>query len=178
MKLKEALRSFEWIIPLVLLLGASFVGGTYYGERRALASIETATDTVVKVVTVYKDFPKPKETALAGFVAVPKYLFVTDTITAEKAVFLHDTTVIYLPREQQYYEEEEGTLRIWVSGYDPRLDRYELDTKTITITNTVVEKPSRWGLSINGGYGAALVGNTVKLAPYIGVGVSYTFLRF
>lgn len=178
MTFKEALKKSGWVIPVLLVLGGTFFGGLKYGEHRAYSSIETSRDTVVKTVTVYKDFPQPKETALAGFVSVPKYLFIADTITAEKAVFLHDTTIVYLPREQKYYEEEEGRLRLWVSGYDPRLDRYELDAQTITITEKTKITPSRWGISINGGYGATLVDKTVKFSPYIGVGISYTIVRF
>ena len=178
MTFKEAIKKCEWIIPVLLILGGTFFGGMKYGEHRAYASIEVGRDTVIKTVTVYKDFPQPKETASAGFIAIPAYKFFTDTVYATNTVLQHDTTVVYLPREQQYYEEEEGRLRLWVSGYEPRLDRYELDAQVITITNTVTEKPSRWGLSISGGYGVALVGKSVQLAPYIGVGVSYTFLRF
>lgn len=175
---KDTIRKYEWIlIPLVLVV-AAFFGGDYYGQRKVEKSLVSERDTVIRTVTVYKDFPDPKESALAGFVPVPTYKFITDTVTREKLAVLHDTTVVYLPREQAYYEEEEGRLRMWVSGYEPRLDRYELDAQTITITNTVTEKASRWGLSISGGYGAVLVDRTVRLSPYIGLGISYTFLRF
>lgn len=175
---KKTMRGFEWIIPVVLLLGASFLGGMKYGEYRADAQTEVMRDTVIKTITYYKDFPNPQETASIGFVPVPTYKFITDTIRAVETAYLHDTTVVYLPREQKYYEEAEGSLRLWVSGYDPRLDRYEFDSQVVTIKETVKEKPSRWGISISGGYGAALNGKTVILSPYIGVGISYTFLRF
>jgi len=173
----EKIRKYEWIIPVVLIV-AAFFGGDYYGQRKVEKSLVSERDTVIKTVTVYKDFPDPVETASAGFIQIPTYKFITDTVTQEKLAMLHDTTYVYLPREQKYYKEEEGRLRLWVSGYDPRLDRYELDAETVTITNTVTEKRSRWGIGISGGYGVTLVGKTVQLSPYIGIGINYTFLSF
>lgn len=167
----------EWIIVFLLVV-AAFFGGDYYGQRRVENSLVSERDTVIKTVTSYKDFPDPMSSASAGFISIPTYRFITDTVTQEKLAVVHDTTVMYLPIERKYYEEEEGRLRLWISGYEPRLDRYELDAQTVTITNTVTQKASRWGLSLNGGYGASYYDKRVVLAPYIGVGISYTFLRF
>ena len=56
-KIKGILRKCEWVVvPAVLLLG-SFFGGSYYGQQKVLANIETRSDTVTKVVAVYKDLP-------------------------------------------------------------------------------------------------------------------------
>lgn len=175
----EKIRKYEWIVPVVLIV-AAFFGGDYYGQRKVEKSLVSERDTVIKTVTVYKDFPDPIKTAKVGYIAVPKYLFLPDSVDRPVPYAVHDTTTqyVYLPREQKYYEEEEGRLRLWVSGYDPRLDRYELDAQVITITNTVTEKRSRWGIGISGGYGVTLVGKTVQLSPYIGIGINYTFLSF
>lgn len=176
-KAKDILRKCEWVlIPLILIIG-SFFGGSYYGEQKAYANMESVRDTVVKVVTVYKDFPEPTKAAPIGYVAIPSYKFITDTLNTVETAYLHDTTVVYLPREQKYYEEDEGRLRLWVSGYEPRLDRYELDRLETTVTNTVTVRPSRWGISAHVGYGAAICNKTVTLSPYIGIGISYTILR-
>lgn len=176
MKWKDAIRKYEWVaIPLVLVV-ASFLGGSYYGQRKVLASITEHRDTVIKIATIYKDFPQPQKTALSGFIGIPRYKFLTDTLKSVETLVLHDTTVVYLPREEKYYEEADGRLRIWVSGYEPRLDRYELDERTITINNTVQAKPPRWGFSVNGGYGVALTNSGISFAPYVGFGLSYTFL--
>ena len=178
MKLREYLRKCEpLVVPAVLILAAWF-SGDWYGQRKVRESLVSTTDTVVRVVTVYKDFPQPKETALAGFIAVPSYKFITDTVTCVEwaEIAVHDTTVVYLPKEQRYYEEEDGTLRLWVSGYEPSLDRYELDKQTVTVTQKVVEKASRWSIGVSAGYGAAYAGKAVTLAPYIGVGVTYALL--
>lgn len=174
----EKLRKAEWLlIPIVLIIG-SFFGGTYYGREKALASLEVQRDTITKIVSVYKEFPEPQKTAIVGRIPVPLYRFITDTIKAVDTLVLHDTTVVYLPREQRYYSEAEGALRIWISGYDPRLDRYEFDRPETTITTTMKEKPPRWGISIGGGYGFALDSEKRLIAsPYIGLGLTYTILR-
>ena len=181
MAYEERTRRYEWVIIPILLVAAAFLGGDYYGQKKVENSLVSERDTTTKIVTVYKDFPDPVKSSMAGVIAVPKYLFLTDTAHIEVEVPVPGDTVtqyVYLPREQKYYEEEEGRLRMWVSGYEPRLDRYELDAVTTTITNTVYEKPSRWGISISAGYGATLIDKNVKLSPYLGIGVSYTFLRF
>lgn len=174
------LRKCEWIIVPLVLIAAAWFSGDYYGRKKVIDSYESKTDTVTKVVTVYKDFPQPQKTASVGFVSVPAYKFLTDTVsTVEWAeIAVHDTTVVYLPREQKYYAEEDGKLRLWVSGYDPRLDRYELDKETVTVTNTVVAKPSRFSLGLQVGMGALYMEKKVAFTPYFGVGVSYSLIQF
>jgi hypothetical protein len=41
-----------------------------------------------------------------------------------------------------------------------------------------VPKPTHWGIGVQAGYGATLSNNTVKLAPYIGVGISYNIITW
>lgn len=179
MKWKDAIRKYEWVaIPLVLVV-VSFLGGSRYGQKKVLASIESKSDTIVRVVPVYKDFPQPQKTAILGYLSVPKYKFLTDTINTVESLVLHDTTVVYLPREQKYYSEADGALRLWVSGYEPRLDRYEVDYKTVYVTQTLTKKPPRWGLGISAGFGATISKErVVSLAPYIGIGLQYNLVSW
>ena len=180
MKARDAIRAAEWVLLPLLLIVGSFYAGRYVGRVQAVGTMVAKTDTVVRIVTQYKDFPQPAKTALAGFVPVPRYMFLTDTITrVERAeIAVHDTTPVYLPREQQYYEEADGRLRLWVSGYDPRLDRWEMDERQATVTQTVTPRRSRWSLGLSAGYGVALAGDAVRLAPYVGVGVQYALIQF
>lgn len=157
MKLKEAVRKYEWVlIPLILVVG-SFFGGSFYGERKTLSSLDSKCDTVTKVVTVWKDFPQPVKTAQLGHVAIPSVYFLTDTITRTQLVEIavHDSIppYIYLPKEQKFYSEDEGRLRLWVSGVDPSLDRYELDRLETTVTETYKPPARRWGLGLYAGVG-------------------------
>ena len=171
-------RAAEWILAALLLVVCWF-GGDHHGRRVAFAEAESKTDTVTKVITLWKEAPQPAKTALLGYVPVPAYKFLTDTIERVKTaeIVLHDTTVVYLPREQKYYEENDGRLRLWVSGYDPRLDRWELDERQTTITQTVVPR-RRWGIGVTAGYGLALTEPKVALSPFVGVGITYAFLQF
>lgn len=166
----------EFLAAAAIFVIAWFVGNVH-GKNTAFDDAETKTDTVVKVVTVYKDFPQPQQTAQIGYIAVPAYKFITDTVNVVETAYLHDTTVLYLPREQKYYEEEEGRLRLWVSGYEPSLDRYEMDAVTTTVTNTVYVKPPRWSFTISAGWGLTydVIKKSVGTGPTIAGGISYRF---
>lgn len=180
MKKIDKARATEWVV-VALLLSVCWFGGDRYGRARAFDQAEQRRDTVVRIVTAWKDFPQPAKTAFSGYVSVPAYKFISDTVErvqwAEIAIPVHDTTVVYLPREQKYYAEEDGRLRLWVSGYEPRLDRYELDAVETTITQTVVPR-RRWSLGVTAGYGLSLQDHAVILSPFVGVGVTYAFLTF
>jgi hypothetical protein len=174
---EKRFRATEWITVLLVAL-ASFYLGDHIGKNSLEAQDpEILRDTTTKIVTVYKDFPDPVKTVAAGRMAVPRYLFWTDTTSVEVP---GPTEYVYLPSEQQYYEEEDGKLRIWISGYHPNLDRYEIDWLTTTITETKTYKPpnKRWGIGITAGYGAVVTDKTVRLAPYVGVGITYNILQW
>lgn len=178
MKKIDKARATEWVL-VFLLLAVCWFGGDRYGRARAIEEAEMRRDTVTKIVPVWKDDPQPAKTALVGHVAVPVYKFISDTIECVKTaeIVLHDTTVVYLPREQKYYEEDEGRLRLWVSGYEPRLDRWELDRREQIVTQTVVER-RRWSVGVTAGYGLALTEPKVVLSPFVGVGVTYAIFQF
>ena len=175
MRRENIFRAVEWTVVAILLGSSLFL----YQRSRNIQLPEIAKDTVKIKVPVYKDFPDPKESASAGFVPVPRYMFFTDTLTEEIPVPVPGKTdTVYLTREQKYYEERDGRLRIWISGYQPQLDRYEMDDIMTTITQTYKPPNKRWGLGVTAGYGATVVDHTVKLAPYLGVGITYNFLQW
>ena len=94
---------------------------------------------------------------------------VTDTVR----VVLRDTLLrlveVQVPIEQRVYED--STFRAYVSGFRPRLDSIEImrPRTEIRIRERVEQKPSRWSLGIQGGYGITPKG----VQPYIGIGVAY-----
>lgn len=169
----EKLRKYEWVLIPLLLIVAAFFCGDYYGQRKVENSLESKTDTITKIVPIYKDFPDPVASASVGFIPIPAYAFITDTVTQERIAVIHDPTPVYLPREQKYYEEDEGRLRLWVSGYDTRLDRYELDHVENVVTNTVIVPPKKFSLGISGGFGAMFPKKTVSYFPYAELNASY-----
>lgn len=122
-------------------------------------------------------------------------LYVRDTLRVETPVFIerhtvdtmvvsvtefqvvHDTAFVQLPREQVEYRDT--SYRAVVSGFLPRLEELEIyqREKVVTIqTEKVVRVPDakRWGVGVQAGYGITPAG----FQPYLGLGVSYNFLRF
>lgn len=173
--MKEQLRYILAGAAVMALMFLSFTAGRITAP---LSEVERVTDTVTKVVTRYKDFPDPVKTAKAGFVRIPAYRFISDTVTQERILIVHDTTAIYITREQKYYEEADGALRLWISGVDPRLDRYEWDQTSTTVTDTIRPKPKRWGLSVYFGGGATIVGGKILLGPQAGAAITYDILQW
>jgi len=178
MTVLEFISKYKWVLVILLLLLA-FFGGRTYEHHKIYSEFVPQVDTVTKIVSVYKDFPDPVSSITVGFISIPRYAFLTDTVTNEHYIPVHDTTTqyVYLPREQKYYEEEEGSLRMWVSGYEPRLDRYELDKKEVYITNTVVVPPPKFILGIGAGFGAMFPEKTVNYVPSIELDARYSITQ-
>jgi len=55
------------------------------------------------------------------------------------------------------------------------IDNPYVHVQNITTIKTDLRKPSRWGVGIVGGYG---VGKEFKITPFIGIGLSRSFVRF
>lgn len=125
------------------------------------------TDTVVVRDTV-------RETVL-----VPKIRYLTRVDTVLLPVPGDTVKVpVLVPISRKVYEGED--YRAVVSGFRASLDTLDIFRKTQTVTNTVVQrvevpgKPKRWGIGVSAGY--ALTPQGVK--PYIGAGISYSFITF
>ena len=99
---------------------------------------------------------------------------VTDTIRIKDTVYLN------LPREQRIFQDE--NFQAWISGYRPSLDSIHIFRNTHqVITSTTIhqkQKPHRWGIGIQAGYGFTYDQKTFKPVPYIGIGLQYTILFF
>lgn len=122
-------------------------------------------------------------------------LVVRDTITREMPVFTRvhvrdtiyitlterDTTYIALPREVKVYED--SLYMAEVSGYEPSLDHIEVYPLTRTVTRTVTEtqtvrKKTPWGIGVQVGYGITKQGDSFQPGPYVGVGITYSIIRW
>jgi hypothetical protein len=85
---------------------------------------------------------------------------------------------VYLDREQVVWQD--SLSRVYASGILPQIDSVQhyiterIVTKEVTIH---VKKPCKWGVGVHAGYGVQL-GDQVRTAPYIGVGVSYNILSW
>lgn len=99
-----------------------------------------------------------------------------DTVKEKDTVVLRfcDTVETVLPITQKEYRD--NSYRAYVSGYKPNLDSIFIVSKRETLTPK--EKMRRWSIGMQAGYGLSLQKDAVKLAPYIGVGLSYNLISF
>ncbi len=88
-----------------------------------------------------------------------------------------DSAYVVVPITQTVYED--STYTAYVSGYRATLDSliFRMPREITTITNTHYQKPKRWSVSIQVGYGMTLKG-TPQFSPYVGIGVSYNLFSF
>ncbi len=166
------------ILALVAFV-LSFAAGYHVAISR---QVESVSDTVTKVVPMWKESPQPAKTSLAGYISVPWYKFLPDTVeragitpSALDSIGQPADSIpeVYLPREQKYYAEADGRLRIWVSGFDPNLDRWEFDDLQTTITETIHPPPKRWNLDLFAGAGGTLTGSQSIPAAQAGLEIGY-----
>lgn len=153
------------LLAVLLLLSGYFLG------RRMACTPEpeciVQVDTLRIRDTLLVERPVPVEVRVVDTMLVA----VTDTIR------LSDTVYLRLPREIKQYED--SLYRAQVSGYRPALDWIEVYPQTVYLTKVVkTQDVKRWGIGLQAGYGAYAAGGQVRLAPYVGVGISYDILRW
>lgn len=133
-------------------------------QRESVTITDTLTvrDTIREIRPVYVSSTRT-DTML---------VVVRDTVTRS------DTVYMVLGREQRHYRG--AGYEAWVSGYRPQLDSLNLfpETRYITKEITVHQKPKRWGIGIQVGYGMSLPQGRPVFAPYIGIGISYNLIRW
>lgn len=165
------LLSLLGVIALVSVL--SFCAG----HRRGARGVNMQRDTVVITKTHTEVRPEFKTEALLRWEPVRPALlpFPADSVEVPVTQIIHDTTTntVYVPITQRYYERLDGRLRLWVSGYQPTLDRWELDEQT-----KVIRERKRWGFSVGVGPGVIYTPfHPLHIDAGIGIfgGVTYTF---
>lgn len=158
-------------LAIAALLAAVFLLSGYLLGRRAnrahAPELMVQTDTLRIRDTLLVERPVPVEVRVVDTMLVA----VTDTIR------LSDTVYLRLPREIKQYED--SLYRAQVSGYRPELDWIVVYPQTEVVTRSIfVDSRKRWGVGLQAGYGAYVAGGQVRLAPYLGVGISYDILRW
>ena len=154
-----------------LALAALLLLSGYLLGRRACRAPEpelvVQTDTLRIRDTLLVEKPVAVEVRVVDTMLVA----VTDT------VHLNDTVYLTLPRETKVYGDSTYTAQ--VSGYRPALDWVEVYPQTEVVTRTIsVDSRKRWGIGLQAGYGAYVNAGQVRLAPYVGVGISYNILKW
>lgn len=162
---------------------AIFLTNTYFAVFLRIAVLVFASLLLFKFCSRHReDTGAPSDTI---------FIFHTDTSYIRDTVFVYyprpvsvlvsDTLIVrdtVLLKEHKFYKD--SLYEAWVSGYEPSLDSICVFpvTKTITntITNTVIEtkevkKKTPFGIGIQAGYG-------YPHGAYVGIGISYNFIRF
>ena len=150
-------------------------------EQSPTSGVYTDTLTVFDTIPYYK--PVPRDSVVIRYiteklpVTVPKTPESVpnsqDSVENFGKTVPEDSVTVQIPITQKRYETD--TYRAYVSGYRPTLDSLFITQPTKVVS--VREKPKRWSVSIQAGYGVTLT-QTPQFAPYIGIGVSYSLFSF
>ena len=158
----------------VLALSVALVSERRSCSDFSIPEITMRTDTVLIRDTVLID--RPVEACAR---TIDTILISTALPAHGDTVRLTDTVYMHLPVEQKHYGAPEYDA--WVSGYRPSLDSLRIHTQSARITSTIpipaTSKPRRWGIGIQVGYGMTAAPRP-EFHPYIGIGISYNFIRF
>ncbi len=135
--------------------------------------VHADTVTLVRVDTVVIERPVPVR------VVEEEPVYIQMPVPGDTIFEPGDTVFVPVPISQ--YSFRDSLYALDVSGYGVSIDRLELYPRTIyqtihTTTERVVKDKKRWGLGLQAGYGYAF--GPRRFAPYIGVGVQYSVLRW
>ena len=151
-------------IPWLLLLASVVANVWLYGERRSTQRSEAVRDTVRVWDTIVVRQPIASDSVVIR-TEVAYLQPVTQHPTPNTQHPTPDTVPVLVPIVQKVYAD--STYTAWVSGYRARLDSIAVYRQTQTIT--VRQKPRRWSIGLQAGYGLTPQGPQ----PYVGVGVTY-----
>lgn len=164
----EKIEGWLLFAAILLAIGSFTMIGYKYGFNSAVRRETESVDTIYVYDTITQYKPIVTERIKLKEVLIP----VTDTL------WKHDTMYVYLEREQLIWQD--SLSKIYASGILPQIDSVQhfISERVVTRELTqVVKKPCRWGLGIHAGYGIQL-GDQIRTAPYIGIGVSYNLLTW
>ena len=156
------------IVAFLGIMLCSFLIGYGCGQNQPTINEVEKVDTLFIYDTITQYEPILEERVVLEKILVP----VTDTL------WKHDTLFVYLEKEQVVWQD--SLSRVYASGIMPQIDSVQhfISERIVTRELTkVVKKPCRWGLGIHAGYGIQL-GEQLRTAPYVGVGVSYNILSW
>ena len=166
------LKIITLVLGILLLFNIVNAIGYFVNEHRNAhpSEMKVKVDTLFVYDTIFIEKPVIKKVETIDTLLLP--VPITDTL------MLHDTVFVHLPIEQRQYSDPRYTA--WVSGYRPQLDSIRIYQQREFITKEIkmVNKPKRWGIGLQAGYGVTLLNNQVFPAPYIGVGLNWNFLQF
>lgn len=148
------------VIAMAGCAGAGFLAG-YNSKNRATddsgrTKVLTVRDTVYDTITIRRPSAVTKNIIRYVHATLP----VADTAQA-------DSATVILPVETRTYAD--SSYSAWLSGYNASLDSIRIYPRTITVTRN---KQPHICVGLSAGIGLPLQG-TVRVTPYLGIGVSY-----
>ncbi len=157
-----------WAIIAVALFGSlAFLGGRC-SKQCPEHIIESRIDTIIRVDTIRDTVMIPVERQIVRVE--------TDTLrVAGDTVFV----AVEVPITRTLYKTDE--YRAEIEGFRTSLRSMEVYKRTEHIERTnVIKVPDtrRWGIGLQGGYGATQQNGRVIGVPYIGVGLQYSIIRW
>ena len=162
--MKKFLEYLLRILLIVVFASAAYLLLSHLCRRDTPPKIKEigVPDTLIVWDTIFIDKPIWVTSKVRDSVrfAVPKAQ--TDTV--------HDTVYFYLPQQEIVWTD--SLCSVYAHGINPVID----SVKHFLPTKTIIPKPNpkKWGIGIQAGYGASEDG----LSPYIGIGVTYSLIRF
>lgn len=165
-------------ICIALSMLALFLFGVRLGKRQLPADVVNQRDTVTLydtlTLTEYKDSIVYRTKFDTCYLPSVKETEDSLQVSADTARNFTDSSLVQVPIN--YIHEKYSDAEVWYHGFHAGIDSLWVYPEKQIITNTITRtiQPSRWALSVHGGYGIGAKG----LTPYIGLGLSYDLLRF
>ena len=156
------------IVAFLGIMLCSFLIGYGCGQNQPTINKVERVDTLLIFDTITQYEPILEERVVLEKVTIP----VIDTM------WIHDTLYVYLEKEQVMWQD--SLSRVYASGIMPQIDSVQhfITERIVTRELTkIVKKPCKWGIGVHAGYGIQL-GEQLRTAPYVGVGVSYNILSW
>ena len=166
------------LISAITILGYALI---YKPIKSSTPTYDVVRDTVIYNDTIPYYRPIPKDSLIVRYrtdilpVAnkASKGYDNNDSLLSQSVEQVGgDSAAVVITITQKVYED--NAYKAWVSGYEPQLDSIFVYQKTQVINNYIREKPKRWGIGLQIGYGCT----GKELHPYIGIGVNCNIFRW
>lgn len=174
----ERLKNIALALFLALFIASLCFNVHFCTTKQGGVYRDTLRTTFVDTIPYYK--PVPKDSVVIRYITqrLPVVDDKEDNFPNKGnnvAEIIPDSADVVIPITQKIYEDSSYTA--YVSGYNPQLDSLIFRMPKEIITIKEYQKPKRWGVGLQVGYGMNVKG-TPQFTPYIGIGVSYNLFSF